>query len=77
MGGFGYDGVMAWFRPDGLIGGVVNGTILNGEAARTFSFPATTQAWVREACGFAARDLTDKEWADYLPGRPRIAVCPS
>lgn len=77
LGGFGYDGVMAWFRPDGLVGGVVNETLLQGEVPRTFTFPATTQAWLAEACGFAARDLTDAEWELYLPGRPRIAVCPS
>ena len=32
-------------------------------------------AWIEQACAIAGRDLTAREWADALPGRPYRRVC--
>jgi WD40 repeat protein/DNA-binding SARP family transcriptional activator len=33
-------------------------------------------AWKRRACEVANRNLTRREWSDFLPGRPYRSVCP-
>jgi hypothetical protein len=39
------------------------------------SFDSSPQAWKRHACVVAGHDLSAREWADVLPGRPLRAVC--
>jgi hypothetical protein len=40
------------------------------------SFDTSPRAWERHACLVAGHDLSAREWADVLPGRPFQAACP-
>ena len=34
------------------------------------------RSWLQRACSIAGRDFTSQEWQRYVPGQPRITVCP-
>jgi WD40 repeat protein len=67
------------------VGGVVTGTFMVPDPVDdlvtlsdqqwVMSYPITTSAWLRAACGIAGRDLTRSEWDRYLPGRAYSATC--
>ena len=47
---------------------------LSGERAGR-RYPMSPSRWLAEACAVAGRDLTEAEWASYLPGLPWQATC--
>jgi WD40 repeat protein len=58
--------------------------VLSRDGANLYAFPSTTKGlrlalspavWKQEACAIAGRQLTAREWADALPGRPYRRVC--
>ena len=40
-------------------------------------YPMTPSAWLSQACAVVSRDLTQAEWAHYLPGRSYRPICTS
>jgi WD40 repeat protein len=57
---------------------------MSRDGAHLYALPATTRgirlalspkAWKQQACTIAGRELTAREWADALPGRPYRPVC--
>lgn len=44
---------------------------------QAFAYPASLQAWERQACVVAGRNLTKAEWALYLGSRPYRKACPA
>ena len=57
------------YSPDGasLASGSSDGSIV--------VWPVGAEAWLREACAIAGRDLTPEEWEMFFPGQPYQAVC--
>jgi WD40 repeat protein len=59
-------------------------TAMSHDGADLYALPTGTngvrlslspEVWKRQACLIAGRELTRREWADALPGRPYRAVC--
>lgn len=48
--------------------------VLSGERAG-HRYPMDPSTWLAEACTIAGRDLTEAEWARYLPERPYRRTC--
>jgi WD40 repeat protein/DNA-binding SARP family transcriptional activator len=58
---------------------------ISRDGAHLYALPTTTngvrlalspEAWKDEACAVAGRELTAREWADALPARDYVPVCP-
>ena len=47
-------------------------TAANGEGA---VWDIDPESWARRACAIANRTLTEKEWSEFLPGRPYEPAC--
>ena len=41
-----------------------------------YRFPATVQAWERQACAQAGRNFTTEEWSRFVGGRSYSKICP-
>jgi WD40 repeat protein len=54
-----------------------NGTLLaSGSVDRTIRlWDFNVASWIRRACRIANRNLTQQEWARYLPGEPYHKTC--
>jgi len=48
--------------------------LLNGDA-HGYRYPLDPARWLAEACGIAGRDLTEDEWARYVPDRAYAPTC--
>ena len=66
-------------QPDGFVAGAIS-----HDGAHLYALPTGTtgirlalspEAWKRQACLIAGRELTQREWRDALPGRPYRQVC--
>jgi WD40 repeat protein len=58
--------------------------VMSADGAYLYALPTTTRGvqfalspatWKQQACAIAGRELTAREWADALPGRPYRRVC--
>jgi WD40 repeat protein len=49
--------------------------ILAGGDGVVRTVPLDPNSWLATACRLAGRDLTEKEWHDYVPDRPFASVC--
>jgi outer membrane protein assembly factor BamB len=45
-------------------------------AGRAWVWDLDPASWARQACSVANRNLTESEWAAFLPGRPYEPTCP-
>jgi hypothetical protein len=41
-----------------------------------FVWDDRVESWMARACEVAGRDLTETEWAEFVPDRPYAKVCP-
>jgi len=41
-----------------------------------FTWPASVRAWEQRSCAVAARNLTRREWSQFVPELPYATVCP-
>jgi WD40 repeat protein len=53
-----------------------SGLLALNEDGAGFVWPMAPGAWERRACLVAGRNLTQQEWARYLPGQGYKRVCP-
>jgi WD40 repeat protein len=67
------------FRPSAYVAAALspNGRYVYAvpPSGRGVRFDASPDAWARHACPVAGRDLTEREWADALPGRSYRHIC--
>jgi WD40 repeat protein len=59
------------FTPNG------DDVVVSDDTGRAWVFPVTLGVWEQRACQVANRNLTQAEWARYVPGVPYQDVCPA
>lgn len=50
--------------------------LITSNAGVVTSWDMDPTSWARRACAMADRNLTEAEWAQYLPAEPYRATCP-
>jgi WD40 repeat protein len=49
--------------------------IAGDDLGRAFTWPASVRAWEQRSCAVAARNLTRREWNQFVPELPYATVC--
>jgi DNA-binding SARP family transcriptional activator/WD40 repeat protein len=65
----------AFYDKNGSISGYMPSSIDDQRADRWFTMPGTPQSWLKAACTYAGRDLTNAEWTTYVGTGRKTPVC--